>query len=394
MSPVAERMSSPSARLASLASPAFVVALALLIVNDIALKPLFHNVLTGKLSDFAGLFALSLFVATLWPRRRHIAAGTIAVAFAFWKTSYAGPLIGALNAVSPVAIGRTVDLGDLVALPMIPLAVWAAPRMKPWPLPRALQVLLAVLAPLAFAATSRLPYAVRGTLDVSATAEVDEAALQSLVDEVAADQRLVCSICDPLAQGRVYGPRSSGDERASLVVSFDGERKTLFFATTGYDREGRRGVLTLSESLRAAMQERFPGTATIEFTEGLDARASPTTTELTVRLPGEEALSVATAEQAKRTLSFVIEEVVREHGLRTDASALVYYAGRRVGISPFERDLVLTPQWYTNSSFTVRVVRLTESYAPLQKALTDDLAARLIAAFGSDAVTRQDFGAL
>jgi hypothetical protein len=390
---MAERMGSLSARLVSLGSPAFVAALVLLVVNDVALKPLFHNALTGKLSDFAGLFALALFVATLWPRRSRGAAWTLALAFTFWKTPYAEPLIGALNAVSPVAIGRTVDLWDLVAVPMIPLAVWAAPRMKPWPLPRALQVLLAVLAPLAFAATSRLPYAVRGTLDVSATVEVDEAALQSLIDEVAADHRLVCSSCDPLVQGRVYGARPAGGERASLVVSFDGERETLFFATTGYEREGRRGVLALSESLRAAMQERFPGTATIEFTEERDARSSPAT-ELTVRLPSEEALSVATAEQAKRTLSSVIEEVVRAHGLHTDASALVYYAGRRVGISPFERDLVLAPQWITNSSFTVRVARLTESYAPQQKALTDDLAARLIAAFGSDAVTRQDFGAL
>jgi hypothetical protein len=382
-----------AARLASLGSPAFVAALALLVVNDVALKPLLHNAVTGKLSDFAGLFALALFVATFWPRQSRVGAWVIALAFAYWKTRYAEPLIGALNAVSPVALGRTVDLTDLVALPMIPLAVWAAPRLRPWPLPRALQVLLAVLAPLAFAATSRLPYAVRGTLDVGATAEVDEAALQSLVDDVAADHRLVCSVCDPLALGRVYGARSSAGERASLVVSFDGERDTLFFAAQGYEREGRRGVLALSESLRAAMQKRFPGTATIEFTEGRDARASPAT-ELTVRVPGEEALFVATAEQAKRTLSSVIEEVVREHGLRTDASALVYYAGRRVGASPFERDLVLTPQWITNSRFTVRVARLTESYAPLQNALTDDLAARLVAAFGSDAVTRRDFGAL
>jgi hypothetical protein len=384
---------SASTRLASLASPAFVAALTLLVINDAALKPLFHNALTGKLSDFAGLFALALFVATLWPRQSRSAAWAIALAFTFWKTRHAEPLIGALNAVSPIALGRTVDFTDLVALPMIPLAFWAAPRLRPWPLPRALQVLLAVLAPLAFAATSRLPYAVRGALDVSATAELDEAALQRLMDEVAAGHRLVCSICDPLAEGRVYGPRPSAAERASLVVSFDREQQTLFFATTGYERDGRRGVLAVSESLRAAMQESFPGTATIEFTEGLDSRASPAT-ELTVRLPGEEALSVAAVEQAKRMLSTVIDEVVSAHGLRADATALVYYAGRRVGASAFERELVLTPKWVTNSSFTVRVARLTDSHAPLQKAVTDELAARLVTAFGSAAVTRRDFGAL
>ena len=91
-------------------------------VNDFALKPLFHNAVTGKLSDFAGLFALTLFVATLWPQHRRLAACVIAVSFTFWKTTYAEPLIEAWNAVAPFAFGRTVDLTDLVALPMIPLA--------------------------------------------------------------------------------------------------------------------------------------------------------------------------------------------------------------------------------------------------------------------------------
>ena len=61
-----------SERLESLASPAFVAALALLVVNDVALKPLFHNAVTGKLSDFACLFSLSLFLAALWPRHARV----------------------------------------------------------------------------------------------------------------------------------------------------------------------------------------------------------------------------------------------------------------------------------------------------------------------------------
>src|SRR5215510_1564174 len=152
-------------RLESLASPAFIAALALLVINDFALKPLFHNALTGKLSDFAGLFALTLFVATQWPRHGRLAAALIAATFTFWKTSYAEPLIEAWNAVAPFAFGRTVDLSDLVALPMIPLAVWAAPRVTPWPSSRALQLCLAVFAPIAFTATSK------GQSQIRATAE-------------------------------------------------------------------------------------------------------------------------------------------------------------------------------------------------------------------------------
>ena len=85
-------------RLESLASPAFIAALALLVINDFALKPLLHNAVTGKVSDFAGLFALTLFVATLWPRHRRLASWAIAAAFTLWKTSYAEPLIEAVLA--------------------------------------------------------------------------------------------------------------------------------------------------------------------------------------------------------------------------------------------------------------------------------------------------------
>src|SRR4029078_13627425 len=38
---------------------------ALLVTNDLWLKPLFHNALTGKLSDVAVCFLMPLFLATL-----------------------------------------------------------------------------------------------------------------------------------------------------------------------------------------------------------------------------------------------------------------------------------------------------------------------------------------
>ena len=44
-----------------LTSPGFVVGLSLLLLNDLFLKARFHNPLTGKLSDFAGLFVFPLF---------------------------------------------------------------------------------------------------------------------------------------------------------------------------------------------------------------------------------------------------------------------------------------------------------------------------------------------
>ena len=56
--------------LSILASPGF-LALSLLIVNDFVLKPLLNNPLSGKLSDFAGLFVFPLFWVALFPRLRN-----------------------------------------------------------------------------------------------------------------------------------------------------------------------------------------------------------------------------------------------------------------------------------------------------------------------------------
>jgi hypothetical protein len=378
-----------SDRLESLASPAFIAALALLVVNDVALKPLFHNVLTGKLSDFAGLFALTLFATTLWPRYRRLAACAIATAFAFWKTTYAEPLIALLNAVSPVAFGRTVDLTDLVALPMIPLAVWAAPRIRSWPLPRALQIGLAVLAPIAFTATSRASFVVRSTLGVGSEAAVDDAAVQSFFDDVADKHGLRCRPpCEPITEGRVYF-QGRGAGPGTLVASFDSQQRTVFYVARGHDRDGRRGVLTLSTDIRAGISDLIPGITTLEYEDDRDDLPIGEGTTFVISVPGDGSLPVESAEHAKRTLSTIVEDVVRAHGLSTDEHSLVYYAGKRVGVSPEARDLALFPTAESNSKLRVGVVRYTVGFAALERAVTEDLAARLDRAFGRNNVTRE-----
>lgn len=53
---------------ASLASPAFVASVLLLLINDFVLKPQIGNAVTGKLSDFAGLFAFPFFWSAFFAR--------------------------------------------------------------------------------------------------------------------------------------------------------------------------------------------------------------------------------------------------------------------------------------------------------------------------------------
>jgi hypothetical protein len=363
----------PANRLESLASPAFIAALALLVLNDFALKPLFHNALTGKLSDFAGLFSLTLFATTLWPRQRGLAAALIAGAFAFWKTSYAEPLIEWLNAVSPFLIGRTVDLTDLVALPVIPLAAWAAPQLRAWPWPKLAQLGLAGIALVAFTATQRARYVVRDAMDVTRVAVVDEVALQELFDGVAREQGLRCEVCVPVADRRVYVPVADSDVRA-LIVDLD-ERQTLSFTVTGYDR--RRGVRSLARHVRRAIDERMPGIAVIDTTADVGGVVDGETTVLTIRVP-----SVASVAAAKQALSSTVAEVAEAHGFEADAASGHYlrlgaYRGLAHGGFVLAADL---------DDGAVLLVRLTSRWSnarELHGVVKDDLAARLRAQFGA-----------
>jgi hypothetical protein len=105
-----------------LCSPGFLAALLLLLLNDCALKQLFPGVLTGKLSDFAGLFVFPMFWAAFAPRRRTFAYASTALCFIFWKSSYSQPIIDCWNALPFFNIRRTVDPTDLLALSVLPLS--------------------------------------------------------------------------------------------------------------------------------------------------------------------------------------------------------------------------------------------------------------------------------
>lgn len=105
-----------------LLSPGFLIGLCLLLINDFYLKPIFHNDVTGKVSDFAGLFIFPLFICSIFPRYRKIIFPGVLVGFIVWKSPYVQPLIDTWNSLGTFRIGRTVDLTDLLALVSVPLA--------------------------------------------------------------------------------------------------------------------------------------------------------------------------------------------------------------------------------------------------------------------------------
>ncbi|HET6362197.1 MAG TPA: hypothetical protein VFH11_09070 [Gemmatimonadota bacterium] len=140
-----------------LTSPVYLSALTLLVANDWLLKSALHNGLTGKLSDLAGLFAVTWLGVVVLPRWRWLLSGTVAIAFVYWKSPYSDALIAAWNGLNLFPIGRVVDFSDCVALAMVPVAHVHASRIRETvrrPITRCAVIAISLLA---FTGTSLAP---------------------------------------------------------------------------------------------------------------------------------------------------------------------------------------------------------------------------------------------
>lgn len=100
----------------------FIACLLVLLVNDFYLKSEFPGLITGKLSDFAGLFAFPYFVAVLSPKNRRTIYVLTGILFIFWKLSLSDWIINAFNSLEIIVIHRVKDLTDLTALVILPIS--------------------------------------------------------------------------------------------------------------------------------------------------------------------------------------------------------------------------------------------------------------------------------
>jgi hypothetical protein len=101
--------------------PVFLLGLLVLILNDHVLKQQYHNVITGKLSDFSGLFIFPLFWATLLPKFRKLVYALTALLFIYWKSTWSQPLLDWLS-VHHMPLMRVADYTDLIALSVLPIS--------------------------------------------------------------------------------------------------------------------------------------------------------------------------------------------------------------------------------------------------------------------------------
>lgn len=106
----------------NVATIGLIVAVAILVVNDHVLKAVWPGFVTGKVSDFAGLFAFPLFFSAFLPKHRSAVYWSTGAAFVLWKSPLISPLLLAWNSLGAFELGRTVDWTDLAALLILPVS--------------------------------------------------------------------------------------------------------------------------------------------------------------------------------------------------------------------------------------------------------------------------------
>ncbi|MDB5035444.1 MAG: hypothetical protein JWQ98_2685 [Chlorobi bacterium] len=150
-----ENMTKCSGR-SSIVTLPFIGAIAILILNDFYLKSAYPGLITGKLSDIAGLFAFPLFVTSFLPGKKNVVYAVTAIGFIAWKLPLFCVIINVVNSLLPFQIGRTVDYSDYLALIMLPVSflyeLTFRPRLQTRN--RFLHSFIVVFAGLAFCATA------------------------------------------------------------------------------------------------------------------------------------------------------------------------------------------------------------------------------------------------
>jgi hypothetical protein len=99
----------------------FLASIFLLLLNDLVLKYEFHNYLTGKVSDLAGLFAFPYFIACFFPRKIKPVYLLTGILFVFWKSEFSQPIFNFFQN-NGIGIDRTVDYSDLFTLLILPIS--------------------------------------------------------------------------------------------------------------------------------------------------------------------------------------------------------------------------------------------------------------------------------
>ncbi len=108
----------------------FVVSIFLLFINDHFLKFEYSNWITGKLSDFTGVFILHLLIAFILPKKKYFSLLLTLIFFIFWKSPLSEIFIKIYNLLSPVRTERIIDYTDFLAFLVLPFSYYLIQNLE------------------------------------------------------------------------------------------------------------------------------------------------------------------------------------------------------------------------------------------------------------------------
>jgi hypothetical protein len=252
-----------------ISSWAFVAALAILLLNDLALKAAFPGALTGKLSDFAGMAMVGMLV--LAPQRGRDAFWycLLGVLFVWWKGPASDSLIAFVRGIGYNDFGRVIDYTDLFALAILPACSFVArqPERLQFAAGRPRQLIAVPIGALTIAALlgtsvmqTRQDYVIR---DRSSPPTIEPEAVAAIVKEIADKHEL-----KPL-EGRAGNYEGAGlslayefREPNAIEFAVRAYPNGLFFGKGGYEKADE-----LRQVLKRKLGERFPN---LEYVEALE----------------------------------------------------------------------------------------------------------------------------
>jgi hypothetical protein len=375
-------------RLDMLRSPVFLISIGIMVLNDFVLKATFHNWLTGKLSDFAGLTALTLFGYAMWPKERRSVGMAVATIFTFWKSPYSQGLIEFANSYLPFQVGRVIDYTDLLALSMVWWASKYAPTFKKLEMRQISVFGIAGLSLVAFTGTTIIDnHIIRQTAVVPQTTSATKASiedeLQKMLDGIAEKRNMHCIICDPLSKGRVYVVTEENSLNLSLTTSFDLLRSSLLYdvrtTSIGGKLKTKKEVDELIAELREVLQKNFPS---IEITStsypsskqvGLGVWKKEPFTSYQDK-PNQVDYNVALGIVAKQAANMGMYQI----------SESMYGAGRLFGPSPYDRDFVVSVGIADDPLVVISIYCHSSECVEQQRLLANELEQKLREVFGKD----------
>jgi hypothetical protein len=203
-------------------------------LNDHVFKYSFPGIVTGKISDFSGIFLIVIVLRDAFPKRVLETSVLVAGLFLYWKSPYSQGLIEFINTYSPIGFIRTVDYSDLVAFVVIPVAHFVYEKRNRYTLKLNIAELIKipaiVLTVLGITGTSALyqpdKYEIRKE---SSSERIDIVKAISAIENVTSPRNLICKKCNPLDNEGLYE-----NDKISLIYRVLKNNRGIEFEIMGY----------------------------------------------------------------------------------------------------------------------------------------------------------------